>query len=101
MDGVRGLLPLTPAVLAAVVARDELAQLDLSGFDSNATFAIDSERLAAVAPTLDEIGREIAECARMGFPLGAMLDMLACSDARIYKTVSELTEAGVLRIKRD
>jgi Tfp pilus assembly protein PilZ len=101
MDGVRGLLPLTPAVLAAVVARDELAQLDLSGFDSNATFAVDSERLAAVASTLDEIGREIAECARMGFPLGAMLDMLACSDARIYKTVSELTEAGVLRIKRD
>jgi Tfp pilus assembly protein PilZ len=101
MDGVRGLLPLTPAVLAAVVARDELAQLDLSGFDSNATFAVDRERLAAVASTLDEIGREIAECARMGFPLGAMLDMLACSDARIYKTVGELTEAGVLRIKRD
>jgi Tfp pilus assembly protein PilZ len=101
MDGVRGLLPLTPAVLAAVVARDELAQLDLSGFDSNATFAMDSERLAAIESTLDDIGREIAECARMGFPLGAMLDMLACSDARIYKTVGELTEAGVLRIKRD
>ena len=34
----------------------------------------------------------------MGFPLGAMLDMLASSDARIYKTV---IEAGVLRIARD
>jgi hypothetical protein len=101
MDGVRGRLPLAPAVLAAVVARDELAQLDLSGFDSNATFEVDRERLAAVASTLDEIGREIAENARMGFPLGAILDMLACSDARIYKTVSELIEAGVLNIARD
>jgi hypothetical protein len=83
------------------VARDELAQLDLSGFDPSATFAIDGERLAAVEDTLDEIGREVADCARMGFPLSAMLDMLACSDARIYKTVGELTEAGVLRIERD
>jgi Tfp pilus assembly protein PilZ len=101
MDGVRGRLPLAPAVLSAVVARDELAQLDLSGFDSNATFTVDRERLAAVESTLDEIGREIAENARMGFPLGAMLDMLACSDARIYKTVNELVEAGVLTFARN
>jgi hypothetical protein len=101
MDGVCGRLPFAPAVLAAVVARDELAQLDLSGFDSNATFEVDGERLSAVASTLDEIGREIAEHARMGFPLGAMLDMLECSDARIYKTVTELIEAGVLNLVRD
>jgi Tfp pilus assembly protein PilZ len=101
MDGVHGRLPLVPAVLSAVVARDELAQLDLSVFDPNATFAVDRERLAAVASTLDEIGREIAENARMGFPLGAMLDMLACSDARIYKSVTELIEAGILKISRD
>ena len=101
MDGVRGRLPLAPAVLSAVVARDELAQLDLSGFDPNATFTVGRERLAAVASTLDEIGLEIVENARMGFPLGAMLDMLSCSDARIYKTVSELVEAGVLNVERD
>ncbi len=101
MDGVRGRLPLAPAVIAAVVARDELAQLDLSGFDLNATFTVDGERLAAVASTLDQIGHEVADNARMGFPLGAMLDMLSCSDARIYKTVSELLEAGVLIVARD
>jgi hypothetical protein len=101
MDGVRGRLPLAPAVIAAVVARDELAQLDLSGFDLNETFTVDGERLAAVASTLDQIGHEVADNARMGFPLGAMLDMLSCSDARIYKTVSELIEAGVLIIARD
>lgn len=100
MDGVGGRLPLTPAVISAVVARDELLHLDLGGFDLNATFAVNAERLAAVASTLDEIGLEIAENARMGFPLGAMLDMLGCSDARIYKTVTELIEAGALRIER-
>jgi hypothetical protein len=101
MDGVCGRLPLAPAVLAAVVARDELAQLDIGGFDPNVMFSVDAERLAIVASTLDDIGREVAEHARMGFPLSAMLDMLASSDARIYKTVSELIEAGALRIERE
>jgi Tfp pilus assembly protein PilZ len=100
MDGIRGRLPIAPAVLAAVVARDELSQLDLSGFDPSATFAVDEGRLAVVASALDEIGREVADNARMGFPLGAMLDMLACSDARIYKAVTDLIEAGVLAIER-
>jgi Tfp pilus assembly protein PilZ len=101
MDGVAGRLPLAPAVLSAVVARDELEHLDLSHFDPNATFTVDANRLEAVASTLDKISCEIAEHARMGFPLGAMLDMLASSDARIYKTITELIEAGVLSVERD
>lgn len=101
MDGVRGRLPLAPAVLAAVVARDELAYMDVGGFDPNQNFTIDEERLEAVASTLDEVGREVAEHARMGFPLSAMLDMLASSDARIYKAAAELIEAGVLNIVQD
>jgi len=88
-------------VLSAVVARDELENLDLNGFDANQTFIVDIDRLEAVSSTLDEAGREIAENARMGFPLGAILDMLSYSDARIYKTVTELIEAGVLRIEQD
>ena len=100
MDGIRERLPLVPAVLAAVIARDELALLDLSGFDPDVTFAVDDERFDAVVSTLDEVGREVAEHARMGFPLGAMLDMLACSDAQIYKTVIELIESGVVSIER-
>jgi hypothetical protein len=101
MAGMGGRLPLAPAVLSAVVARDELEHLDLSHFDPDETFAVDADRLEAVASTLDELACEIAEHARMGFPLGAMLDMLASSDARIYKTVTELIEAGVLSAVRD
>ncbi len=101
MDGVCGSLPLTPAVLSAVVARDELAELDLGNFDPNTTFSIDAERLEVIASALDEIGREVADHARMGFPLGAMLDMVASSDARIYKTIVELIESGALSVSPD
>ncbi len=101
MDGVRGSLPLTPAVLSAVVARDELAELDLGSFNSNTMFSIDAERLEAIASVLDEVGREVAEHARMGFPIGAMLDMIAASDARIYKTIVELIESGALSISSE
>jgi hypothetical protein len=73
----------------------------MSAFDPNSTFSVDADRLEVTASTLDEIGREIAENARMGFPLGAMLDMLACSDARIYKTITEMIEAGILSISHD
>ncbi|HXV37450.1 MAG TPA: DUF4388 domain-containing protein, partial [Myxococcota bacterium] len=97
MDGMRGRLPLTPAVLAAVVARDELRQLELADFDLDATFTLDEARLDAIASALDAVSAEIVENARMGFPLGALLDMLTCSDARILKSVADLIEAGVLK----
>jgi Tfp pilus assembly protein PilZ len=97
MDGMRGRLPLAPAVLAAVVARDELRQLDLADLDLDATFTLDEARLEAIASALDAVSAEIVENARMGFPLGALLDMLTCSDARILKSVADLIEAGVLK----
>jgi hypothetical protein len=98
MDGVRGSLPLTPAVLSAVVARDELAELDLGSFNPDTMFSIDAERLEVIASALDEVGRDVADHARMGFPLGAILDMVASSDARIYKTIVELIESGALSV---
>jgi hypothetical protein len=97
MDDAGGRLPLESAILAAAVQRDELARLDLQALDADMTFLVDEERLAAVERTLEDMGREITENSRMGFPLGAMLDMLPSSDALIYKTLTELIEAGILR----
>ena len=99
MEGARGRLPLTPAILAAAVARDELARLDLSDLIPDATFSVDSDRLDAVAPTLNDLGRKLAEDAQMGFPLGTMLDMIPSTDADIYKRITELIEAGILRFE--
>jgi hypothetical protein len=100
MDDAGGRLPLESAILAAAVQRDELARLDLRALDADMTFLVDEERLAAVERTLEDMGREVTENSRMGFPLGAMLDMLPCSDALIYKTLTELIEAGILRAEK-
>lgn len=96
LDDVREPLPLASAILTAAVQRDELAHLELGDLDADATFSVDADLLAAVEPTLDDVGRELSENALMGFPLGAMLDMLSFSDARIYKALTELIESGIL-----
>ena len=99
MEGAACHLPLAPAILAAAVERDELARFDLSMLDPDSTFTVDTDRLDAVASTLDEIGVSLSEHAQIGFPLGAMLDMLTSSDAQIYKGIYDLIEAGVLRVE--
>jgi Tfp pilus assembly protein PilZ len=99
MDGARGRLPLTPAILAAAVARDELARLNLNDLIPDVMFSVDVGRLNAVELTLNDLGRKITENAEMGFPLGAMLDMIPNSDVDIYKMITELIEAGILRIE--
>jgi hypothetical protein len=101
VDGVRDPLPLTPAILAAAVARDELARLNLNDLVPEAMFSVDADRLHAVEPTLNELARKITENAEMGFPLGAMIDMIPNTDADIYKTVTDLIESGILRIESD
>ncbi len=99
LDGDEARFPLQSAILSAAVERDELARIDLDKLDADASFVVDEERLAAVESTLDELGRELAENAGLGFPLGALIDILTASDARIYKALAELIEAGVLRVE--
>lgn len=99
MDDAGGRLPLESAILAAAVQRDELARLDLHALDPEMTFLVNEDLLAAVEPTLEDIGREVVENARMGFPLEAMLDMLPASDALIYKVLTGLIEAGILSVE--
>jgi Tfp pilus assembly protein PilZ len=92
-------LPLAPAILSAAVQRDELSRLDLKSLEPDTSFALDSERFAALEPTLDPLSLELAGNADLGFPLGALLDILTATDARIYHALSDLIEAGVLRVE--
>jgi Tfp pilus assembly protein PilZ len=96
MDDASGRLPLASAILAAAVQRDELARLELGDLDPDVTFTMHADRLTALEPILDALSHEVAEHAAMGFPLGALLDMLSASDALIYKRLAELIDAGVL-----
>ncbi|MDJ0852185.1 MAG: PilZ domain-containing protein [Myxococcota bacterium] len=94
-------LPLTSAMLLASVERDELARLDLGRIGPDTVFAVETERLEALRGELDELARELVDNAALGFPVAALLDMASVSDVVVYKTITELVDAGVLRLSGD
>ncbi len=89
-------LALQPAILAATLERDEVARLSLDSLGPDAVFSVDDERFAAVKSDLDPLRLEIAENAGMGFPLGAILDILTISDAAILMALADLIEGGIV-----
>jgi hypothetical protein len=89
-------LALHPAILAATVARDDVARLSLAGLGPDSVFSLDDERFSAVKGDLDPLQLEIAENAGMGFPLGAILDIMTISDAAILKGLADLIEGGIV-----
>ncbi len=91
-------LPLTSAMLLASVDRDELARLDLGRLGPDAVFSVDEQRLQALSANLDELSREIVANAALGFPVAALLDMASVSDVAVYKAITELIDAGVMRL---
>jgi Tfp pilus assembly protein PilZ len=89
-------LALQPAILSAALERDEVARLSLGNLGPDAVFSLDDERFAAVKSDLDPLRLEIAENAGMGFPLGAILDILTISDAAILMALADLIEGGIV-----
>jgi Tfp pilus assembly protein PilZ len=89
-------LPIEAALLVASVNRDEAVRHGVDAFDPDETFQLDAALMDQLAPQLDEVHREIGEHVRMGFPLGAILDILIHGDGVIYKALSELLESGVI-----
>ena len=90
-------LPLTSVVLTASVERDELARLDLGSISDESCFEVDTALFEALEASLDELARELVANVEMGFPVGALLDILPISDASIYQKLAELIEAGIVR----
>jgi Tfp pilus assembly protein PilZ len=90
-------LPLTSVVLTASVERDELARLDLGSLTDETTFGVDTDLLASLEATLDDLARDLVANVEMGFPVGALIDILPISDALFYQKLAELIEAGIVR----
>jgi hypothetical protein len=95
-EDVRTPLALEPSILAATLERDEVARLSLGSLGPDAVFFLDDERFAAVKSDLDPLRLELAENAGMGFPLGAILDILTISDAAILMALADLIEGGIV-----
>ena len=91
-------LPLDSLIVTAALERDELAHLDLARLPADIVMALDEERYLLVKDGLSALQMELVENAAMGFPLGAILDIVPTSDAEIYKAISELANAGILSI---
>ena len=89
-------LDLQPAIFAAALERDEVGRLSLGNLGPDAIFSLDDERFTAVKSDLDPLRLEIAENAGMGFPLGAILDILTISDAAVLMALADLIEGGIV-----
>lgn len=89
-------LPIEAALLAAAVNRDEAVRHGIDEFDPDDVFRVDTKLLDQLGPELDEVHLDIAEHVRMGFPLGAILDILIQGDGVIYKALAELFDSGVV-----
>jgi hypothetical protein len=98
-DAAETCMPLASAILAGAVERDEFARLDLASIEPDTSFSVDSERLVALGPKLDDLGRELCGNAAIGFPVAALVDMVTAGDARSYETILDLLASGVLRVE--
>ena len=91
-------LPLESSIVTAALERDELDHLDLAQLSSDTVLDLDEERFELAKDSLSALQSELVENADMGFPLGAIVDILTMSDAEIYKALSELVSDGLLTI---
>ena len=91
-------LPLDSSIVTAALERDVLAQLDLARLSSDTLMDVDEERYLLTKGSLSALQTELVENAGMGFPLGAILDIVPTSDAGIYKEIAELVSDGILSV---
>ncbi len=89
-------LPIEAALLSATVNRDEAVRHGIAAFHPDDIFDVNTDLLDQVDSKLEDVHREIADHVRMGFPLGAILDILVQGDGVIYKALVELLESGVV-----
>lgn len=96
IDSAEEPVPLESALFSAAVQRDDFALLEVRHLPADTCFELDAARHAAAKADLDALESEIAENAGLGFPLGALLDILPASDVAIYKGLSKLLDEGLL-----
>jgi Tfp pilus assembly protein PilZ len=92
--------PLEEAMMSASVQMDEMARIDGGILGPADTFETVSEQVAALRDSLSEVESEVLDYAAEGFNVEAISDVVADSDAAVYKALSELLDAGLVRLRR-
>jgi Tfp pilus assembly protein PilZ len=93
--------PLQAAMMSASVQMDEMARIDGGILDPADTFEAVSEQTVALRSSLSDLEREVLDYAAEGFNVEAISDVVADSDAAVYKALSMLLDAGLIRPRRE
>ena len=91
--------PLEAAMINASVQMDEVARIDSGTLDFADTFELVPERIAALGDSLTDIEREVLDYAVEGFNVEAISDVVADSDAEVYKALSVLLDGGLIKLR--
>jgi hypothetical protein len=91
--------PLEVAMMSASVQLDEMARLEGRSFAPDDSFECASERMAVLQGLLTELEREVLDYAADGFHVEAICDVVAEGDAEVYKALSTLQDAGLIKLR--
>jgi hypothetical protein len=89
--------PLQAAMMSASVQMDEMVRFDGGIIDAADTFETVSEQTVALRSSLSDLEREVLDYAAEGFNVEAISDVVADSDAAVYRALSTLLDAGLLK----
>jgi Tfp pilus assembly protein PilZ len=92
--------PLQAAMMSASVQMDEMARVAGGVLDAADTFEAASEQTEALRESLSDVEREVLDYAAEGFNVEAISDVVADTDAEIYKALSALLDAGLIKPRR-
>jgi hypothetical protein len=92
--------PLQAAMMSASVQVDEMARVADGIPDSADRFETVSEQAVALRDSLSDLERQVLDYAAEGFNVEAISDVIADSDAEVYKALSALLDAGLLKLRR-
>jgi Tfp pilus assembly protein PilZ len=88
--------PYEAAMMVASIQVDEMARIGFDAFGSTDAFAIHPDRMQGHRDSLTELEREVLDYAADGFNVEAISDMVAASDADIFKALVVLLDLGVI-----
>ena len=92
--------PLQAAMMSASVQMDEMARVAGGVLDSAGTFEIVLEQAETLRDSLSDVEREVLDYAAEGFNVEAISDVVAASDAAVYKALSTLLDGGLITLRR-
>ena len=93
--------PLKEAMMSDSVQMDEMARVDGGILDAAGTFEILLEQAETLRDSLSDVEREVLDYAGEGFNVEAISDVVAASDASVYKALSTLLDAGLITLRRE